>query len=203
LEGGKKLRVYVGSTKLFFFLGIFVMVLIACAQQASPSPSPAATATPKAEASPTPTTTGPVDKAAELQKVINEGKYLWPDTSLGTNGKSCEDCHPQGGNLDNPAEGTKRFYELGRKYPGYWAGSQKVYGLDQVINYCIVNGLAGQPLDWDDPRLTKLVAYAASVKAGPPPGPPGDDAQAKLQAAVAWGKELFSVRVAGHQWSEL
>jgi len=42
--------------------------------------------------------------------------------------------------------------------------ANKVMTLDQVINWCIMTPLQGEPLKWDDQRLADLAAYCASVE---------------------------------------
>ena len=101
-----------------------------------------------------------------MKASILRGKDLFNDPDLGTNGKTCNDCHAAGGTM----EGTmgkmviKPFHEVNEKYPMYWMMADKVMTLDQVINWCIMTPLQGEPLKWDDQKLTDLAAYCASVE---------------------------------------
>jgi cytochrome c len=101
-----------------------------------------------------------------MKASIMNGKALFSDAGLGTNGKTCNDCHMAGGTM----EGTmgkmviKPFHEVNEKYPMYWMMANKVMTLDQVINWCIMTPLQGEPLKWDDQRLADLAAYCASVE---------------------------------------
>jgi cytochrome c len=54
-------------------------------------------------------------------------------------------------------------------YPRYW-NNGRVMTLDQVVNFCLVNPLQGDALEWDSQELTDLVAYCASVKPMEPEG---------------------------------
>jgi cytochrome c len=96
---------------------------------------------------------------------VVRGKELFGDPSLGTNGKNCNDCHMAGGTVEGKIGKlvVKPFYEVNEKYPMYWTVADKVVTLDQVINWCIVTALEGEPLKWDDQRMTDLAAYCASV----------------------------------------
>lgn len=112
-------------------------------------------------------TTG-IDPASELAKSIENGKKLFNDASLGTNGMSCNTCHLNGGATEGMKMGGKAlkvFDKLGCEYPKYFAGAKKVMTLDQVNDWCIVVPMKGTALAWDDQRLTDLTAYVASVKA--------------------------------------
>ena len=101
-----------------------------------------------------------------MEASVVRGKELFGDPGLGTNGKTCNDCHMAGGTM----EGTmgkmviKPFHEVNEKYPMYWMMADKVMTLDQVINWCIMTPLQGEPLKWDDQKLTDLAAYCASVE---------------------------------------
>jgi cytochrome c len=101
-----------------------------------------------------------------MKASVMRGKDLFSDPSLGTNGKTCNDCHVAGGTKEG-AMGkmvVKPFHEVNEKYPMYWMMAGKVMTMDQVINWCILTPLQGEPLKWDDPRLTDLASYCASVK---------------------------------------
>jgi len=107
-----------------------------------------------------------LDAKAELQKVIEQGKALFNDPSLGTTGMTCNSCHKGGGTKSSEMKGMKidPFNNLGTEYPKYFMMAKKVLTLDQVVNFCITMPLKGKALGADDPRLTALVAYCASVR---------------------------------------
>jgi len=107
-----------------------------------------------------------VDPMAELQKSIERGKALFSDTSLGTNGMSCNSCHVEGGTKETKMGDMtlSAFDNLGAKYPKYLAMAQRVMTLDQVNNGCIVGALKGKALAWDDQKLADLTAYETSLK---------------------------------------
>jgi cytochrome c len=111
-----------------------------------------------------------VDPMAEMKASIERGKKLFSDPKLGTNDQMCGTCHVAGGTKPGKLgeKELKAFDALNTKYPMYWMGAKRVMTLDQVVNWCLVNALAGKPLVWDDQKLTDLVAYCASVKPAPP-----------------------------------
>ena len=101
-----------------------------------------------------------------MQASVMRGKTLFSDAGLGTNGKTCNDCHTDGGTKEGKMGNmvVKPFHEVNEEYPKYWMMAGKVMTLDQVINWCIMTPLQGEPLKWDEPKLTDLAAYCASVK---------------------------------------
>lgn len=109
--------------------------------------------------------------AAEMKASIERGMKLFNDPELGTSGQTCNTCHMKGGTVPGKMGDKKlmAFDSLNAKYPMYWMMAKKVMTLDQVVNRCIVMALKGEPLVWDDQKLTDLVAYCASVKPAPPP----------------------------------
>jgi cytochrome c len=106
------------------------------------------------------------DPAAELAKSVENGKKLFSDKELGTSGLTCNSCHMEGGTKEGKMEDMviPAWDNLAPKYPKYFKMAERVYTLDQVVNFCIVNPLAGKALAWDDQKLTDLTAYCASVK---------------------------------------
>lgn len=107
-----------------------------------------------------------MDPATELAKSVERGLALFSDKELGTSGKTCNDCHMNGGTKDSKmGDMTMRAFDnLGAQYPRFFMMGKKVMTLDQVVNFCVTMPLKGEPLAWDDQRLTDLVAYCASVK---------------------------------------
>ncbi len=107
--------------------------------------------------------------AAELAKSIANGKMLFSDTSLGTSGLTCNSCHAEGGTKEGKMGETivPAWDNLAPKYPKYFKMAKRVYTLEQVVQFCIVNPLKGKALAWDSQKLTDLTAYCASVKKMP------------------------------------
>lgn len=83
----------------------------------------------------------------ELDSVVKEGYRIFHDSSLGTNGISCDMCHPD-------AEDTHPY-----TYPKFQTQLKKVALLRDMINWCIENPLEGQKLTDDDPKMRALEIY--------------------------------------------
>ncbi len=93
---------------------------------------------------------------------IAMGRRLFKDTTLGTNGKSCDSCHTDmGRSHEKGPMGAKNFINS-KPYPHYFMAG-RVMSLDQTINFCVQEALKGKPFKWDDPRLTALNAYISSI----------------------------------------
>src|SRR6185369_16160605 len=72
------------------------------------------------------------------------GKQLLSDTNLGTNGKSCSTCHPDGKGLEKAANYVES-------------------SLGKIINKCIQSPLKGKVLTSDSPELKSLTKYIQSL----------------------------------------
>jgi thiosulfate dehydrogenase len=90
----------------------------------------------------------------QFQDVVKQGRQLWTDGNLGTNGVACAQCHPNAANT-HPETYPKFQKQLGR-----------VASLWEMINWCLRNPLEGQPLAADDPKMMALVSYATYERRG-------------------------------------
>jgi len=84
---------------------------------------------------------------SELDNAVKEGYRIFHDSSLGTNGISCDMCHPD-------AMDTHPF-----TYPKFQTQLKKVALLRDVINWCIENPQEGKKLSDDDPKMKALETY--------------------------------------------
>ena len=91
---------------------------------------------------------------SEEKRVIDEGYKTFHDSSIGTNGISCDMCHPDGSNTH------------AETYPKFQTQLKKVATLREMINWCIQNPLEGPQLKHDDPKMIALEAYITSVRKG-------------------------------------
>ncbi len=96
---------------------------------------------------------------AQFDEVAAEGRSLWTDSALGTNGVVCAQCHPNAANT-HPETYPKFQKQLGR-----------VGQLWEMINWCIRNPLEGENLAADDPKMIALQAYAYKERRGVPLAP--------------------------------
>jgi len=102
-----------------------------------------------------PFTAADVDRwQQEFDQVAANGRSLWTDPALGTNGVACAQCHPNAANT-HPETYPKFQKQLG-KVAQFW----------EMINWCIRNPLEGENLAADDPRMTALVSYAHKERRG-------------------------------------
>jgi cytochrome c len=91
---------------------------------------------------------------AQFMGVVAQGRALWTDGKLGTNGVACAQCHPNAANT-HPETYPKFQKQIGR-----------VITLPEMINWCLRNPLEGQPLALDDPKMTAMVAYVTYERRG-------------------------------------
>ncbi len=80
----------------------------------------------------------------EHKATADEGKRLFNDPNLGTNGKTCNDCHRNGSGLENAAD---------RK------------DLEGMVNGCITVNLKGKPLKPKSVQMQSLLLYLRSIGA--------------------------------------
>ena len=95
----------------------------------------------------------------EYMSVVETGLELWVSADLGTNGVACAQCHPNAADT-HPETYPKFQQQLGR-----------VIALRDMINWCILNPLEGEPLALDDPRLVAMEAYITYERRGVPLDP--------------------------------
>jgi cytochrome c len=78
---------------------------------------------------------------------VEQGRELFTTPKLGTNGKSCADCHPGGSGLEEAAS-----FETER--------------LVRIVNQCISRPLAGKPVSPDSSEMRSLVMYVRTFAPG-------------------------------------
>ncbi len=71
---------------------------------------------------------------------LDEGQRLFHDKTLGSNGKNCATCHPDGKGLQNAGEYNEEM-------------------LQDYVNFCIRDALKGQLLPAGAPQLVALEKY--------------------------------------------
>ncbi|MFN3504867.1 MAG: hypothetical protein ACK4Y7_01475 [Caldimicrobium sp.] len=95
---------------------------------------------------------GQVFSAGDVEK----GKKLFNNPKLGTAGKSCNSCHPNGQGLEQA--GTKKEFKIMGK---------NLKSLEEAINLCIEMALKGKALDPKSKEMEDLVAYIKSLSGMP------------------------------------
>lgn len=92
--------------------------------------------------------------------LVQEGKALFSDTRLSSNGMSCNTCHNDHGAFQAT---------FARPYPHYVqmtderAGVKAVH-LDEMVQFCMVVPMAAKPLAWNGKKLAALTAYTATLQ---------------------------------------
>ncbi len=98
---------------------------------------------------------------------VENGLALFTSVDLGTTGKSCESCHPNGGTEGVEMEGmtTKPLAGVKDRYPGVFAmmDPEKEVSLAEVVNFCITEALEGDALAEDSQEMKDLLAYLESL----------------------------------------
>lgn len=89
---------------------------------------------------------------------VEKGKALFNDPKLGTTGKSCNSCHPDGKGLEQA--GTKKEFKIMGK-------TQK--SLEEAVNFCIENALKGKPIDPKGSDMQAIVSFIKSLSGKPAP----------------------------------
>jgi len=109
-----------------------------------------------------------VDGKAELKKVVEQGKALFNDTTLGTTGMSCNGCHPDGGTTGGEMMGMKirDLHGAAATFPKYKMPAKAVITLAQMNNLCITMPMKGRALKLDSPEAIALAAYITSLSNG-------------------------------------
>ena len=90
----------------------------------------------------------------EFMSVVKKGRDLWVSPELGANGVACAQCHPNAANTHPET------------YPKFQKQLGEVIALRDMINWCIINPLEGEPLELHDPRLVAMEAYIAYERRG-------------------------------------
>lgn len=115
---------------------------------------------------------------AKQAEVLRLGKELYNDTELGSNGQSCNSCHPGGGTTGGEAEIAKKMghgpYKLpipslvgaSARFPKFKIPNDEVITLAQMDNNCIRMFLAGKRLPLNSPESFYLATYVSSLSNG-------------------------------------
>ncbi len=82
---------------------------------------------------------------ASAEPSVDSGKKLFNDAGLGTNGKTCNDCHPNGKGIEKAA-GNK--------------------DLDKIVNGCIAQALQGKPLNPLSTEMRSIILYINGLTGG-------------------------------------
>ncbi|MDX1512568.1 MAG: hypothetical protein R3174_02390 [Gammaproteobacteria bacterium] len=100
-------------------------------------------------------------------KLVAEGKRLWHDTSLSTNGLSCNSCHVNNAALN--ATFAKPYpHEVAM--PKQMAGVGKIHA-DEMAQFCLLVPMQSKTLPWGSRELAALAAYTLELQKSFKPNP--------------------------------
>ena len=96
------------------------------------------------------------------EALIAQGKALFQDTSLSTNGMACASCH-------GVEEDTAYQATFASPYPHRVARGEDLYGMsmlhaDEMVQVCMLTPMAASALGWDSEELAALSAYVVEVQ---------------------------------------
>ncbi len=87
------------------------------------------------------------------EKTLSRGKALFRDPELGSNKKSCADCHT-----------VESLRKVGDNYPKWDVGLGKIVSLEEHLNHMVVTKLEGQALQAGDERIVALALFIKSLR---------------------------------------
>jgi cytochrome c len=82
---------------------------------------------------------------------VEGGEKLFNDSALGTSGKSCASCHPDGKGMAAAAGRTE-----------WKLGGNTFTALEDVVNTCLTGPLKGKALDAKSVEMQSIVQYIKS-----------------------------------------
>jgi len=99
----------------------------------------------------------------DRSKLVVEGKKLWKDPGLGKSGLACASCHV--GNYALMNKSFAKSYPHRVEMAELRAGVKKVNAAE-MVNFCMVVPMNGDPLPWGSQKLAALAAYVESIQPG-------------------------------------
>ena len=106
--------------------------------------------------------------------MMEYGRHLFGDAGLGTNGRTCESCHPGGGTTGGEAQVPMRDYRIpiptlvgaSARFPKYQKPNDRVITLAQMTNNCIRLFLDGKGVELNSREAVALSMYVSSLSNG-------------------------------------
>lgn len=106
--------------------------------------------------------------------MLEYGRHLFGDASLGTNGQTCESCHPGGGTTGAEAQVPMRDYRIpiptlsgaSARFPKYKMPNDRVITLAQMTDNCIRLFLDGKGVLLNSREAVALSMYVSSLSNG-------------------------------------
>lgn len=102
---------------------------------------------------------GSVEYSGDRQALVERGRELWNDPSLGNSGLACQSCHVGGAQF-------RDTFNQPYPHPVAMASSRAnlaTVDTDEMVQLCMVIPMETAPLPWDSQELAALSAYIEDV----------------------------------------
>ncbi|MBL6932168.1 MAG: cytochrome C peroxidase [Rhodospirillales bacterium] len=96
----------------------------------------------------------------DMAALVREGEKLFKDTSLSTNGMSCQTCH---GGLELFNNTFMKAYPHMVEMPMNSSGVNSV-SLDEMVQFCMLAPMESKPFPWESRELAAVTAYTATLQ---------------------------------------
>ena len=120
------------------------------------------------------------DMANPATLSVLDGEGLW-NRKAGTSAKSCADCH---------GDARQSMKGVAAHYPAFDAGSGRVLDIEARINQCRTDRQGAAAMPMESRELLAISAYVGLQSRGTPIA----NADPRLKATIARGRELFNAR---------
>ncbi|MDT8398563.1 MAG: hypothetical protein RQ899_08120 [Pseudomonadales bacterium] len=102
---------------------------------------------------------GTTPYSGNRQALVERGRALWTDASIGSSGLACQSCHVNGAQFKDTFK---------QAYPHQVAMSTNMAGLneisaEQMVQFCMIVPMKSEPLPWESEELAALTAYTVDV----------------------------------------
>jgi len=99
-------------------------------------------------------------RISDAPAVIAEGKRLWNDKSISSNGLACQTCHMNNALLNAT---FAKAYPHRVAMPQQRAGVAKV-DVDEMVQFCMVVPMQTEPFAWNSKELMALSSYTLALQ---------------------------------------
>jgi thiosulfate dehydrogenase len=107
----------------------------------------------------------------QIDKAIQDGKFLFVHETFGGNGMTCDACHVNGGISSGRTPKGSAIPSLSNAatiYPRFDPKKNKVTTLEGQIQNCVAGAMQGKPPAYGSEQMTQLLVYVISLARGKP-----------------------------------
>jgi thiosulfate dehydrogenase len=110
----------------------------------------------------------PVHADETLESAVATGAHLFATATFGGNGRTCENCHQDGGKAPGQLGNRKlpSLLNAAAIYPRFSPGAGQVITLEGQVQQCIKGGLAGMAPELGSADLVAITTYLGSIAKG-------------------------------------